>query len=118
MSGRRSTPGPDVRNEVSLAGRVSAPAQERVLPSGDSVWTFRVILDRPEGRRARAGVDVIECAVWGGRPRASAPALKAGDVVEVGGALRRRFFRAAGAAASRVEVEVASLRVIRRASSA
>jgi len=38
-----------------------------------------------------------------------------GDLVEVTGAIRRRFFRTAAGAASRVEVEVASGRLIRRA---
>ena len=33
-----------VRNEVLLAGRVSAAPSERELPSGDRVVTFRLVL--------------------------------------------------------------------------
>lgn len=93
-------------NEVRLVGRVSAPAQERALPSGDVLVTWRLVVPRP----ARAGggaasVDTIDVACWSGRSRLAARRLAAGDVVEVSGALRRRFYRAGAATASRYEVE-------------
>lgn len=104
-------------NEVRLVGRVSQEPEERVLPSGDSVWTFRVVVPRDRGGRSRQAVDAIECAAWTAKARRSASSWSADDVVEVVGALHRRFFRAGGAVASRVEVEMASGRVIRRAAS-
>ena len=105
-------------NEVRLVGRISQPPQERVLPSGDTVWTFRVVVDRPARRsRSRQSVDALECAAWTSRARRSVANWSVDDVVEVNGALRRRFFRSGGAAASRVEVEMTSGRVIRRATS-
>jgi single-strand DNA-binding protein len=106
-------------NEVRLVGRLAQRPEERVLPSGDTVWTFRVVVTRSGAQaRSRQTVDSLECAVWGGRVRRSVAGWAAGDVVEVEGALRRRFFRAGGAAASRVEVEVSGGRLIRRAASA
>jgi single-strand DNA-binding protein len=109
----------DAVNEVRLVGRVSQAPEERVLPSGDSVWTFRLVVARPPGAsRSRQQVDALECAVWSGRVRRSVGGWKADDVVEVTGAVRRRFFQTASGAASRVEVEVAGGRVIRRAASA
>jgi single-strand DNA-binding protein len=106
-------------NQVRLVGRVSQEAQERVLPSGDSLWTFRIVVPRPGPTRSgRASVDALDCAVWGGRARRSVPSWRPGDTVEVLGAMRRRFFRQAGGPTSRVEVEVAEARLIRRASSA
>jgi single-strand DNA-binding protein len=110
----------DEINEVLLRGRLSGTPVERVLPSGDTVWTFRVVIGRPQesvaGRGSRrARVDTLECAVWSGRVRRSVPTWHDGDLVEVGGALRRRFFKAGGATVSRVEVEVARGKVIRRA---
>jgi single-strand DNA-binding protein len=106
----------DAVNEVRLVGRLSAAPQERVLPSGDTVWTFRVVVPRPEDRAgSRQAVDALECAAWAGRVRRSVAAWAVDDVVEVTGAVRRRFFRSGGAAASRVEVEVSSGRLIRRA---
>jgi single-strand DNA-binding protein len=104
-------------NEVRLVGRISQEPEERVLPSGDVVWTFRVVVGRPvpDQTRSRGTVDALECAAWSARVRRSVSGWAAGDVVEVTGALRRRFFRSGGAAASRVEVEVTGGRLIRRA---
>ncbi len=106
-------------NEVLLRGRLSGTPEERVLPSGDTVWTFRVVVGRPRepaaARVRRARVDTLECAVWVGRVKRSVPTWRDGDVVEVSGALRRRFFTSAGATVSRVEVDVARGKVIRRA---
>ncbi|HWM74053.1 MAG TPA: single-stranded DNA-binding protein [Nocardioides sp.] len=105
-------------NEVRLVGRISAGPEERVLPSGDVLWTFRLVVRRPPSRTAvRRGVDALDCAVWGGRVRRSVVSWRQGDVVEVTGAVRRRFFRVAGGAASRFEVEVDAGRLIHRAAS-
>lgn len=120
-TGPQSSAEPDTAeptNEVRLVGRLSQDPEERVLPSGDSVWTFRVVVARR--RRpgtSRQSVDAIECAAWSSRARRSVSSWSADDVVEVTGELHRRFFRAGGAVASRVEVEMASGRVIRRAAS-
>lgn len=109
--------GPPSANEVRLVGRVSRPPDERVLPSGDVVWTFRVVVGREPGGRSRQSVDALECAAWTARARRSVRVWSEGDVVEVTGSLRRRFFRAGAAVSSRVEVEMASGRLIRRAAS-
>ncbi len=102
-------------NQVTLQGRLAAAPAERVLPSGDVVWSFRVIVERPPGGRSRQRVDALECVAWVSRVRRSVATWRVGDQVAVEGALRRRFFRSGTAAASRVEVEVTSARVIRRA---
>lgn len=101
-------------NEVRLVGRVSQQPEERVLPSGDAVWTFRVVVARDRAT-ARQQVDALECAAWSPRAQRSVRAWGAGDVVEVTGALRRRFFRSGAGAASRCEVEMTGGRIIRRA---
>jgi single-strand DNA-binding protein len=103
-------------NEVRLAGRLSADPEERVLPSGDSVWTFRLVVTRPEGQASRQRVDTLDCAVWGGRVRASVSGWVGDDVVEVTGAVRRRFYSTGTGRASRVEIEVSGGRLVRRAS--
>ncbi|NYD42007.1 single-stranded DNA-binding protein [Nocardioides panaciterrulae] len=113
---RRAAVGTEPCNEVRLAGRVSRAPEERVLPSGDVVWTFRLVVPRAGGRGgSRQSVDVLDCAVWAGRVRRSVATWCEGDQVEVSGALRRRFFRAGGATASRCEVEVSGGRLVRRA---
>ena len=73
------------------------------------------LLIGPEKPRQR--VDSLEGAVWGGRLKGQVSSWAAGDAVDVSGALRRRFFRAGGAPASRVEVELTRGRIIRRAGS-
>jgi single-strand DNA-binding protein len=104
-------------NEVTLVGRMSQPAEEQVLPSGTELWKFRVIVARPpESRSSRVSVDALDCVVWAKRPARSVSSWRAGDLVEVRGSLRRRFFAPAGGGrVSRCEVEVTSARLIRRA---
>lgn len=106
-------------NEVRLVGRVSQAPEERELPSGDRLGTFRLVVRRDDAAaRPRQPVDVVDCSVWPARLRRSVSTWRADDLVEVTGALRRRFFRAGGGTTSRVEVEVATARVIRRAARA
>ncbi len=102
-------------NTVTLVGRLSVDPEERVLPSGDRLWTFRVVVPRPAGRGRPGQVDALDCAVWGGTVRRSVRRWRQGDLVQVSGAVRRRFFRTASGAASRVEVEVSAGRLLRRA---
>jgi len=108
-------------NEVVLVGRVSAPAEEKVLPSGDVLVSWRVVVDRPPSRRAAAEsgkgapVDTIDCVAWTRGVQRTAAGLAAGDVVRVDGALRRRFWRGPVGAASRCEVEVSGVRRLARA---
>ena len=105
----------DCVNEVVLRGKVSQAPEVRQLPSGDAVCSFRVVVPRPE-RKGKSGVDALECAVWTARLRRSVERWGEGDLVEVSGALRRRFFRSsAGGAASRYEVEVTAARLVSRA---
>jgi single-strand DNA-binding protein len=108
-------------NQVRLAGTLSGDPEVRVLPSGDELCVVRVVVPRtpvrvrPDGRRGPS-VDVLDCCAWEARPRRTVAAWRAGDEVEVKGALRRRFYRnGGGATASRVEVEISSARLVRRA---
>jgi single-strand DNA-binding protein len=109
---------PEARNCVFLAGRVSSAPIERELPSGDRVLTFRVVMTRePTAMTARSKQvsDWVDCAAWSGRARRSVASWQVGDRVEIEGALRRRFFRGANGASSRVEVEVLGARRVVRA---
>lgn len=107
-------------NEVRLQGRVSGAPEVRELPSGDELVLVRLVVPRQAARpradgRRSPSVDVIDCAAWDARARRTITAWEEGDQVAVVGALRRRFFRAGGQTASRVEVEVSSARRLRRA---
>jgi single-strand DNA-binding protein len=104
-------------NEVHLVGRLAAPPESRELPSGDVLLSFRLVVGRgPRGARSSASartptVDTLDCAVWRADLQRRAARLDEGDVLEVHGSLRRRFWRSgAGTPASRSEVEVLRLR--------
>lgn len=116
-------PGADHRNEVVLVGRLAVAPEVRTLPSGDQLTSFRLVVARPpHSSRPRGAqppsrpvsVDALECVSWVVGVRRSVATWAPGDIVEVTGALRRRFWRSAGGAASRCEVEVARARRIRR----
>ena len=108
-------------NEVVLVGRVSREPEEKELPSGDVLVQFSVIVDRPRSRRPQpeggrvVTTDTIECVAWPAGVRRAAAAFGPGDVVRVEGALQRRFWRGATGAASKYEVEVASVKRLARA---
>lgn len=81
------------RNDVQLRGRLSAPAELRTLPSGDPLVTFRLIVRRPEPRARGRSVDVIACITYDRALQRRAALWEPGDVVEVEGALQRRYWR-------------------------
>jgi single-strand DNA-binding protein len=87
---------------------------ERELPSSDVVVTFRLVVARSKPIRSAGGrsptVDTIDCAAWTKGVQRSLRGCEPGDVVEVWGALRRRFWRAPTGPSSRSEIEVSSLR--------
>lgn len=106
-------------NEVHLVGRLSVAAAERTMPSGDVLCHFRVVVDRLQapGVARKRRVDAVDCHTWSARVRRQAGGWQVGDVVELHGSLRRRFFRTAAGTQSMTEVEVISARVVRRATS-
>ena len=106
-------------NEVHLVGRLAAEPVRRELPSGDVLMQFRVVVDRgpslrTAGRRTPT-VDTLDCTAWRKDVQRSLSSYGAGDVIEVTGALRRRFWRSPGGPASRSEVEATRLRRLQRA---
>ncbi len=109
--------GTDARNEVSLRARVAAPPEERTLPSGDSLMTARLIVDRDAAalQRSSQRVDTLDCVAWKARVHRTMRSWRAGDEVEVSGAIRRRFFRGTAGPVSRVEVEIREAKRITRA---
>jgi single-strand DNA-binding protein len=84
-------------NDLLLRGRVSAPAVEKELPSGDKVVEFRLI------------VDTLDVAAWSSKMRRSALTLKEGEWVEITGAIHRRFWSGPAGVASRWQVEAAEI---------
>ncbi|MCW2600621.1 MAG: Single-stranded DNA-binding protein [Frankiales bacterium] len=109
------------RNEVALVGRLAAPAEDRELPSGDVLTTWRLVVGRPPSKRPLpegvrpTTIDTLECVAWTSGVQRSAAGWAAGDVLAVEGALRRRFWRAPTGASSRYEVEVTKAKRLAKA---
>ncbi|WP_169945651.1 single-stranded DNA-binding protein [Microbispora sp. H11081] len=90
------------RNEVTLAGRLSMEPAHRELPSGALLTQWRLAVRRPGGRPGFQRSDAIECATFDDGVRDMLAEWRLDDLVEVEGALRRRWWRGG----SRYEVEV------------
>ena len=85
-------------NRVRLRGKVSTPPEERSLPSGTTIVTLRLSVPRdlsPMTEGSRQSADWVDCSAWGRKVRRTTSGWRAGDLVEVEGALRRRFYRGA-----------------------
>lgn len=111
-------------NEVRLLGRVTSVPVVVDLPSGDALVSFRISVPRGRsgGRSSGAAsgqrVDSIPCSAWTPALRRKVASWRAGDTVEVSGAMCCRFYQAGGATRSRVEVVVATAKVVRRSRAA
>ena len=111
-------PDPPGVNAVTLRGRVSTAPEHRDLPSGTRIVTLGVSVARvpsPMTEGSKQTSDWVDCVAWGSRQRRLVGGWRAGDQVEVEGALRRRFYRGAAGTAMRLEVEVLGGRLVRRA---
>ena len=97
------------RNEVFLVGRVTSLAVEKLLPSGDRVVEFRVVIGREKSRGSKKEVDSLDIAAWSSRTRKAALSLKIDTWVEIKGSVRRRFWRAPTGLASRWQVEASEV---------
>jgi single-strand DNA-binding protein len=89
-------------------------AARRDLPSGTVVVGIRLVVERdPRTLRGRtARIDAIDCVAWDPACQSLIAGWSPGDVVEVAGALRRRFRRTESGPVSRYEVEVVEARLI------
>ena len=106
------------RNDVFLCGRLSAPAEHRTLPSGDPLVTFRIVVRRRELRGRRPAVDTLLCVTYDRALQRRVAQWQPGDVVEVEGALQRRFWRTGSGTASVCEVNCRRGRKVPRSAGA
>ncbi|MGH9156412.1 MAG: hypothetical protein ACRD1K_11395 [Acidimicrobiales bacterium] len=101
-------------NIVVVRGRLSRPADLRLLASGARQVELQVSVPGPDGRAESVPV------VWPEAP-AVAETLDVDDLVTVVGRVRRRFFRTGGVTQSRTELvaeQVIPSRQVKRARAA
>ncbi len=94
------------RNDVVLRGRLSAQPELRPLPSGDTLLVLKLIVRRENPRPRGPRTDVITCVSLQPALQRYAAAWTPDDVVEVEGALQRRFWRTPTGTAVAYEVNV------------
>jgi single-strand DNA-binding protein len=130
--GRRAkTPAPH-RNEIVVVGELTPPMEPRRRADGHEVLTFRVAVrspatttlsrdPTPTGSRdttASGRRDILDCVVSSAAVRRRLETYRPGDVIELAGSLRHRFWNTAGRVQSRYEVEVGTLKRLARARAA
>ncbi|MDF5759236.1 single-stranded DNA-binding protein [Spongiactinospora sp. TRM90649] len=101
------------RNEIVLSGRLSDNAEVRTLPSGDTLTTWKLSVRRP-GRTRESVTESFDCVTFDDELGRSVAALLPRDVIEVHGALRRRFFSTRHGRASVHEIVARSVRLLER----
>lgn len=104
------------QNDVVLKGRLSAPAEARTLPSGDTLVSFRLVVRPPEPRARGQSVDVLSCITYDRALQRRVAAWQPGDIIEIEGALQRRFWRTGSGTASVCEVNCRRGRKVPRTS--
>ena len=79
------------RNEVHLAGEIATAPEERTLSDGRGAVTFRIEVRAETADGATR--DSLDITLTGSRARKAALAWEVGDVVEVEGVVRRKFYK-------------------------
>ena len=88
-----------------MVGRVSAAPEVRSLSVGELV-VWRMAVERPRPADGARRSDWITCVAASPGPGADVRGLRVGDVLEIHGTLRRRFWRSQHGPVTPLEVEV------------
>lgn len=102
-------------NEVHLIGRLAQPPEHKTMPSGDAAVSFRLVVRRLPAAIRRQTTDALECTSYRATAIKAAAGWAPGDVLELHGALHRRFWRAEQGTVSVYEIEVRTVRRVSRA---
>jgi single-strand DNA-binding protein len=73
---------------------------------------FRVVVPRHKPV-TKATVDTIDCVAFKPAVQRKSANLEVGDIVEITGELRRRFWKTGAGVASRMEVEVSKITAVK-----
>lgn len=94
-------------NEILLVGRLSGAPEWKSLPGGGQVAVWRLIVEHRDARSPQDAIDTIRCVTYDSSVQDGVRDWRHGDVVEVRGALRHRFWRGPDGPRGLYEVEAA-----------
>lgn len=95
-------------NEIVLVGRLSGEPEWRPLPAEGRVVVWRLVVDHQGARSPQDAIDTIRCVTYDPAIQEGVCDWSHGDVIEVRGSLRHRFWRAPTGPRGLYEVEAAS----------
>lgn len=95
-------------NEIVLVGRLSGEPEWRALPNDRQVAVWRLIVEHRDARSPQDAIDTIRCVSYDPAIQTNIRKWSHGDVIEVRGALRHRFWRSPVGPRGVYEVEAAS----------
>lgn len=99
-------------NDIRLVGRLSGEPEWRSLPGGTVAVVWRVVVEHRNARSPQDAIDTIRCVTYDPAVQEDIHAWRHGDLVEVRGALRHRFWR--GPTGPRGLYEVEAVTAVRR----
>lgn len=80
------------RNQITLIGTLSGEPEWRELPDGGEVVVWRTVVRRRSRRSDRLTHDTLRCVAYEPAVQRSVRAWTHGDLIELNGSLRRRFW--------------------------
>lgn len=92
-------------NEIVLVGRLSGAPEWRTLSDDDQVAVWRLIVEHADARSPQDAIDTIRCVTYDRKIQTTVRTWAHGDVIEVRGALRHRFWRSPTGPRGLYEVE-------------
>jgi single-strand DNA-binding protein len=99
-------------NEIVLVGRLSGVPEWKALTGDEQVAVWRLIVEHRNARSPQDGIDTIRCVTYDPAVQEDVREWGHGDVIEVRGALRHRFWQ--GPSGPRGLYEVEAVEVVRR----
>ncbi|GAA4633239.1 hypothetical protein GCM10023196_069990 [Actinoallomurus vinaceus] len=94
-------------NEILLVGRLSGTPEWKALPEGRQVAVWRLIVEHQNARSSQDAIDTIRCVTYDSAVQEGIRGWRHGDLVEVRGSLRHRFWRSPDGPRGLYEVEAA-----------
>jgi single-strand DNA-binding protein len=94
-------------NQIVLVGRLSGEPEWRALPGDRHVAVWRLVVEHRDARSPQDSIDTIRCVSYDPAIHSNIRTWSHGDVIEVRGALRHRFWRGPAGPRGLYEVEAA-----------